>query len=136
LRKRTLSRYYRFTVTFSDKTGVLTSTLGAGDIQVRGAGNYARIANFVRVDSSANGKTRTATYEVKGPRGIWNRRHNGIYTIWVVANQVRDTSGNFMAGQKLGAFTARIPKGVSAPLPAPKAAVSHKKHSSASDILA
>lgn len=135
LRKRGVSDYYRFTVTFSDNVGVLTSSLGAGDIQVKGAGGYVRTANFVSVDSSANGKTRTATYEVKGPHGVWNRAHNGMYTIWVAGNQVRDTNGNYIAAQQLGAFTVRIAKGVSAPVPAP-AATTVKKRSVASDVLA
>jgi uncharacterized protein YkwD len=134
LRKRSVGDYYRFTVTFSDHTSVLTSSLGAGDIQVKGAGGYVRTANFVSVDSSANGKTRTATYEVKGPHGVWNRAHNGVYTIWVAGNQVRDTNGNYIAGQQVGAFTVRIPKGVSAPLPAPAANV--KRRLVASDVLA
>lgn len=135
LRKRSVGNYYRFTVTFSDNTGVLTSSLGAGDIQVKGAGGYVRTANFVSVDSSANGKTRTATYEVKGPHGVWNRAHNGVYTIWVAGNQVRDTNGNYVAPQQVGAFTVRIPRGVLAPVPAP-ATMSSKKHSVAGDMLA
>ena len=135
LRKRAVSKYYRFTVTFSDNTAILASSLGAGDIQVKNAGDYIRTANFVSVDSTSNGAVRTATYEVKGPHGIWNRAHDGLYTIWVVNNQVKDTSGNFIAGQQLGAFTVRIPKSVAAPLPAP-AATTSKKHSSASDLLA
>jgi len=93
-----------------------------------------RTANFVSVDSSANGKTRTATYEVKGPHGIWNRAHDGTYTIWVVNNQVRDTTGNFITGQKIGEFTVRIAKAVSAPIPAP-ANATQKKHST-SGVLA
>jgi hypothetical protein len=121
-------------VTFSDNTSVLTSSLGAGDILVKGAAGYVRTANFVSVDSSANGKTRTATYEVKGPHGVWNRAHNGVYTIWVAGNQVRNTNGNYIAGQQVGAFTVRIAKGVSAPLPAP-AVATVKKRSVASDVL-
>ena len=118
LRKRTVSNYYRFTVTFTDNTSVLAPSLGAGDIQVKGNGGYVRTANFVSIDSSSNGATRTATYEVKGPKGRFNRAHNGLYTIWVVANQVRDTTGNFIPAQQIAAFTVRIPKGVtSTPLP-------------------
>jgi len=87
-------------------------------VQVKGNGGYVRTANFVSIDSSSNGATRTATYEVKGPKGRFNRAHNGLYTIWVVANQVRDTTGNFIPAQQIAAFTVRIPKGVtSTPLP-------------------
>jgi hypothetical protein len=125
LRKRERSNYYRFTVTYTDNVAINTSSLGSGDIVVKGAGNYARVANFVSVDGAANGKTRTATYEVKGPRGEWNRRHNGMYTIWIVGNQVKDTSGNFLPGQQVGAFTVRVP-----PLMvtgAPAAGTKHRK---------
>ena len=133
LRKRAAGNYYRFTVTYTDDTSVLTSSLNTGDIQVKGNGGYVRTANFVSVDSSANGKTRTATYEVKGPHGRWNRAHDGVYTIWVVNNQVKDTSGNFIPGKQLGAFTVRIPKGVSAPTPKPSVS---RKHHTTNDLLA
>ena len=102
----------------TDNTALMTSSLGVGDIVVKGAGGYARVANFVSVDSTANGTARTATYEVKGPRGEWNRRHNGVYTIWISNNQVKDTSGNFLPGQQIGTFTVRVPPVVSAPAPA------------------
>jgi uncharacterized protein YkwD len=116
LRKRETSHYYRFTIAYTDNTAVSTASLGTGDVQVKGAGNYARIANFV--SSSSNGKTTAAIYEVKGPGGNWNRRHNGLYTIWVTNNQVKDTSGNFLPAQQLGSFTVRIAPAVSAVAPA------------------
>lgn len=134
VRKRSLSNYYRFTVTFTDNSAVLASSLGAGDIQVKGPGGYVRTANFVSVDSNSNGATRTATYEVKGPHGVWNRAHNGLYTVWVVANQVQDTSGNFILPQQVGAFTVRIAKGVTAPTPLAPTSTT-KKHSTTSDVL-
>jgi hypothetical protein len=126
LRKRERSNYYRFTVTYTDSVSINTSSIGHGDIVVKGAGNYARVANFVSVDGGANAKTRTATYEVKGPRGEWNRRHNGVYTIWIVGNQVKDTSGNFLPGQQFGAFTVRVPRVTPTTVP-PPAGTKHTK---------
>jgi hypothetical protein len=37
--------------------------------------------------------------------------------VWMVKNQVQDTSGNFLPEQQIGAFTVRIPRAVSSPLP-------------------
>jgi uncharacterized protein YkwD len=118
VRKRAASRYYSFTVIYTDNVSVKTSSIGDGDIVVKAPGNYARLTKLVRVDNSADGKTRIATYQVKGPHGHWDRAHNGLYTVWMVSGQVRDTSGNFLTAQQIGAFTVRIPKAVSAtPLP-------------------
>ncbi|MDB5319360.1 MAG: hypothetical protein JWN40_991 [Phycisphaerales bacterium] len=108
MRKRESSRYYRFSVLYTDNVNLSTASLGAGDLLVQGAGGYSRVANFVSVDSRANGKTRTATYEVKGPHGQWDRAHNGVYTVWIASNQVKDASGNYLPAQQLGSFTVRI----------------------------
>lgn len=115
-KKGEASRYYRFTVTFTDETAVLNASLGSGDVIVKGDGNYARAARFVSVDNNSNGKTRTATYEVKGPKGKWNASRNGTYTVWLAANEVKDTSGNWISGRKLGTFDVQIAPTVSAPI--------------------
>lgn len=107
--KKESSRYYRFTVTYSDDTNVLASSLGTGDVLVKGDGNYARTARFVSIDNNANGKNRTATYEVKGPKGRWNASRNGTYSVWLKANEVKDTSGNWMPGKQIGTFAVEIP---------------------------
>ena len=80
-----------------------------GDVQVQTNG-YARNAVLISVDNATDGQSRTATYAVKGPNGRWDRTDNGIYTIWVVPNQVKDTSGNFIPKQQIGNFAVRIPK--------------------------
>jgi hypothetical protein len=118
LRKRTQSKYYRFTVRYTDNAAVDTATLGAGDIRIKGPDGYTRLARLVSVDQSSNGQTRVATYEVKGKDGHWTRGRNGLYTIWVMNKQVRDTAGNPVRGHQIGAFTVRIPEGVSALPPA------------------
>lgn len=136
-RKREVSRYYRFAVTYTDNTAVSITSVGNGDILVKGAGGYARTAKFVSIDNHSNGATRTATYEVKGPKGIFNRSHNGTYTIWVVGNQVKDAAGNAAAATQIGSFKVRIAKGVSASAVAPKLDVEKKKATpAAKDLLA
>lgn len=112
LRKRQASRYYRFSVTYQDSVGISGASLGAGDVLVRGAGGYERTAILVSVDQAGNGKTRTVTYEVKGPRGEWTRSRNGVYTIWSAAGQVKDTSNNALPSQQIGSFTVRIARGL------------------------
>ena len=133
-RKREASNYYQFTVTYTDATAVNVATLGDGDLMVKAGGGYARAVRLVGVDSHANGKTRTATYEVKGPKGVFNRVHNGLYTVWIAAGQIKDTAGNAIPPQQLGAFTVRIPKAVAAATPAPAVTASTKKKTT-SDVL-
>ena len=69
LRKRDPSRYYPFTVTYSDETALDPTTFDSFDIEVTGPGGYVRYANFDSVDSTTPGTTRTFIYVVKGTGG-------------------------------------------------------------------
>ena len=58
-----------------------------------------------------------------GDDGHWTRGRNGVYTIWVMNKQVRDTGGNAVRGHMIGAFTVRIARAVSSAPPAPKSSI-------------
>lgn len=123
LRKRDPSRYYPFTVRYSDETALDPTTFDNFDIEVTGPGGYVRYANFDSVDSTAPGTTRTVNYVVKGPGGSWEASDNGVYTITLRRRQVYDAAGNPAAATVLGAFSVIVPRAAAlralAALPAP-----------------
>ncbi|HSI35384.1 MAG TPA: CAP domain-containing protein [Tepidisphaeraceae bacterium] len=108
IRKRTASRYYGFTVTYTDSVAIHRATLGDADVQVRGPGNFARDAVLVSIDRTANAKSLTATYAVLGPDKTWDRSDNGDYTVWVNPGQVTDTAGNSVRPLQIGTFSVKV----------------------------
>jgi hypothetical protein len=100
---------YTFTVTYTDDTAIDVSTLDGNDVRVTGPGGFDQLATFVSVDVNSDGTPRVATYSVAAPGGSFDPTDNGSYTLMVEPNQVADTSGNFVAPNKLGAFSVAIP---------------------------
>ena len=95
-----------FTVVYSDGTAVKRSTIDSQDILVTGPNNATQLATLVSVNSDQDGSPLTATYSITAPGGFWDSADIGAYTITLQANQVSDSSGNFMAAGKLGTFWA------------------------------
>ena len=95
-----------FTVVYSDGTAVKRSTIDSQDILVTGPNNATQLATLVSVNSAQDGSPLTATYSITAPGGFWDSADIGAYTITLQANQVSDSSGNFMAAGKLGTFWA------------------------------
>ena len=87
-----------FTVLLTDSYAIDVSTLDNSDIRVTGPLGFDQMASFVSVDDSTDGSPRTATYRVPAPAS------NGTYFVEMEANQVGDTSGNFVAAVSLGTF--------------------------------
>lgn len=98
---------YNFTITFNDAQGIDVSTLGNGDVQVTGPTGFNQAANFVSSTVGANGD-RTATYQITVPGGSWDFLENGLYTLSIGANQVRDIAGNAIAPGSAGSFSVQI----------------------------
>lgn len=99
---------YSFTVTYSDNIAVDVATLGNGDVQVSGPGGFELGASLLGVSPGGNGSPRVATYRFAPPGASWDFADNGTYTLAVVADQVKDTSGNAVAAGSLGSFTVDI----------------------------
>jgi len=109
-----------FTVTYTDATAVNTSTIASGNILVSGPNNvYSQDATLVKVDSTANGPVRVATYSVPAPSGGWTAAYNGPYAIRMRANQVSDTLGNFAFAQFIGPFDVNTSPAVTSVSPSP-----------------
>jgi hypothetical protein len=100
---------YDFTVTYTDDTAVARATLDSTDILVTGPGAYSNMAALAGADNVGNATPLAATYRLTGPGGIWDVSENGTYDVFVLAGSVKDTSGNAIAGAKLGTFTVAIP---------------------------
>jgi glucose/arabinose dehydrogenase len=103
------SNNYTFTVTYSDNTAVNVSSLDSSDIQVTNSNGFSQLASLVSVDTNTNGTPRTATYRINAPGTTWTTANNGSYSIALLANQVRDTAGNFASAGTLGNFSINIP---------------------------
>jgi subtilisin-like proprotein convertase family protein len=101
---------YTFSVTFSDPTGanngVKASTINGNNAAVRvvGPNGFDVPATFVSIDGTANGPSRTATYSIAAPGGLWDGLDNGLYSIQLAANQVQDLDNNFAAAGTIGTF--------------------------------
>jgi hypothetical protein len=99
---------YTFTVTFTDNVAVRVSTLDSSDILVTGPNGFSRMATFVSVNQSTNGKVRTATYRISAPTGGWSIADNGAYTVSIAQNEVTDTSDNAVTAGAIGTFQVAV----------------------------
>lgn len=100
------SAVYSFTVDYSDNVGIDAFSLDNNDIVVTGPNGFSQAATLV---STTNGGT-SATYQIITPGGDWDFADNGIYEVFLAANQVSDTSGNFALDGSLGTFSVNIPQ--------------------------
>ncbi|MBD1910119.1 MULTISPECIES: Ig-like domain-containing protein [unclassified Leptolyngbya] len=99
---------YTFTITFNDTQAVDVATLDNGDVQVTGPNGFSQVASFVSSVSGLNG-ARIATYRITVPGGSWDLAENGLYTLSIAVNQVRDTAGNAIAASTAGYFSVLVP---------------------------
>jgi hypothetical protein len=106
---------YTFTVTFADPTGanngIKTSTLinQNGVVQVTGPNGFSTLATYVGIDNSTDGTPRTVTYSFTPPGGSWDGVDNGLYTVQIVPNQIKDLDDNFVIGGPVGSFQVQTP---------------------------
>jgi uncharacterized repeat protein (TIGR02059 family) len=96
---------YSFTVTYSDSDGTIdNTTIDTNDVTVAKGGTNLTVAN-----ANWNAGTNTATYTVTPDGGTWDDADNGSWTIAVVANQVADNGGSFVAANaSAGSFTVSM----------------------------
>ncbi|MBW4562541.1 MAG: hypothetical protein KME32_15600 [Mojavia pulchra JT2-VF2] len=102
---------HNFTVSYGDNVAVNVSSLDSQDIVVTGPNGLKPSVKLVGVNTNSNGTPRTATYQITAPGGSWDASDNGSYTVSVQANQVSDTSNNYLQSGALGVFTVNINPG-------------------------
>jgi Ca2+-binding RTX toxin-like protein len=98
---------FQFTVSYNDNVGLNTATFGTGDILVTRPGGYTQLAAYVRFEVGAANERRVI-YELPPPGGTWDSADNGVYTVYLLENEVRDNFGNAAAGAILGTFNVAI----------------------------
>lgn len=101
-----------FSVTYTDNVAVNVSTIDGNDTYVIGTNGYLRDASLVSIDVGSDGTPRTATYAVAPPGSVWTEADNGVYTIWMRTNAVRDIEGAAVPNGKLGEFRVAVPHAI------------------------
>ena len=100
---------YDFDVRYADPTPIDVSSLGEGNIVVRGPGGFSQVARLVGVSDANNGTFRVGHYCITPPGGSWDAADSGYYAVILQDGQVRDTVGATLAGQTLGYLRVGAP---------------------------
>jgi hypothetical protein len=98
-------------VIYSDNLGIDVATIDSTDLLVTGPSDYAATAQFDSLNSSENGTPRVASYQIAPPQGLaeWTAMANGIYSVWMQADQVGDVEGGWVEARLLGTFVVDVP---------------------------
>lgn len=100
---------YKFIVRYTDDRALDVASIATGSIRVTGPKSYSQDAKLVKKRSSKNKRLVVATYAITGPAGAaWAKSDNGTYTVSLVANQVKDATGNAAGASSLGTFAVQI----------------------------
>jgi len=92
------------TVVYADDVAINVSTIGTSDIRITGPNGFNQTPSSVSFSPTGDGTPRSADYNFTPPGGTWDAADNGTYNIVMQANQVADTSGNFVAAGTVGSF--------------------------------
>ena len=95
---------YVFTVTYEDDDAIRVSTLDSSDVVVTGPQGFSQPAVFDHVDVAEDGSPRTATYRITPPGGAWSPADDGTYTVWLQADEVKNSLGVSAPAGALGTF--------------------------------
>ena len=98
----------KITVVYNDNGRLDVSTLDGDDVRVQGPDGFDVAARFVSVNDATDGSPRTALYVIDARGGTWDPSDSGTYTITANANEVADTSGNFLPGGEIGRFNVGL----------------------------
>lgn len=102
---------FEFSVVYSDDDGILISSLSTGNLRVSGPNGYEQPAELVRVDVNSNGSPRRAIYGIRpGHGGPWQLSDNGIYTVFMVSEQVSNLAGAYVPEGELGVLSIAVPQ--------------------------
>jgi len=74
-----------FLATYVDDSGIKISTIGDGDMLVRGPNGFSSSVTLVSTTSLSDGPVRGAKYRFDAPGGLWESSDNGIYSIYIIS---------------------------------------------------
>ncbi len=100
-----LAKTITFSETFTDNIAVSAKSLASTNVTVTGPGGFSQAATLVSVSKSNNGTPRVAVYSFSPVGGRVDVEANGVYTVKLNANSVKDTTGNAVAAKTLGTIT-------------------------------
>jgi serralysin len=103
-----ISSGYLFTITYTDANGINPSIFDKNDLIITGPNGYRGKGTVVAVKSTAGGTIQKVTYKLPPPVKNWTASNDGVYHIYVRANQVGDVSGHLMPQTFLGYFKIQI----------------------------
>ena len=100
-------------LTFWDDRSVLAASIATNCVRVTGPNGFDQIATFYpysftppyQLMPTTNGIAVSANFYVLSPNGLWNGTNNGIYSVAIEPNTVRDTNGTFIPAGSIGTFT-------------------------------
>ncbi len=99
------------TVTYADDGALAVSSFDSQDLRVIGPNGFDQPLQFVSSDLPDDGTPRTVTYSLAAPDGAqWLPADNGLYTVWIQADQVKDTQGASLPAGELGQFEVAVPQ--------------------------
>ncbi len=101
------SQAEKLVVTYASSAPINVTSLDSADLQVTGPG-FKQLATYVGVSASSGSYTRVATYSIPAPAGGWTTANNGAYTVAVQANQVYDTSKQYVPSGMIGSFSVAL----------------------------
>jgi len=96
------------TVTYTDETAIAHLTTGTGDIRVTGPNGYDRPGTLLDYNPKVNTSPIVVDYQIPPPGGSWDAADNGMYTVWMQADEVEDTAGNPVLAGSIGSFTVTV----------------------------
>jgi len=103
------SPYYQFQVKYIDlESRIDLVSLGNGDVRVSGPNGYQANAVLVGVNVSKTGKAAVGIYRLAPPGGQWDPADNGLYSVSVLPEQVRDEAGNYVVAGGIGSFEVNL----------------------------
>ncbi|MCX7047800.1 MAG: hypothetical protein NTX50_20235 [Candidatus Sumerlaeota bacterium] len=100
-----------FSIRYTDNVAVRASDIDSNDILVTGPNSFSQLAEMFAA-TPTDGSPIDAVYRVSPPSVTWTSADNGTYNINMQANQVRDTSNNYVAAGLLGSFEVNIPSAI------------------------
>src|SRR5262249_6713305 len=98
---------YTFNVVYKDNGQLNQASLDGNDVRVTGPNGFAQNAKFLGVTAGAG--SWTATYQITPPGGTWDAADNGIYHVYLQANQVTNSLGVAASAGLLGGFVVNVP---------------------------
>ena len=99
---------YTLQVTYTDNVAIDINSLDDNDLVVTGDNGFSANATLSDVKVIGNETAAIATYSINVPGGSWDISDNGIYTLNLVSNQVKDVNGYGVIGGVIDSFNVDI----------------------------